>query len=292
MSSPGVQSFQTPLKRLARSLLPRRVRNWLRSPRASLRFVWEEISYRLGNVRTVELRPGWTIRCHPLAWRCAYSPFVTDPEQAEELDCFVHHCQPGMVLFDVGAHFGVFSLAALHYGGKAARVVAADPSALAAHMLRIMMALNGASDRCTVEQKAVSDHVGQGRVVEVGVIAAGYAVPPEPSHSLAETTAVPTLTLDALAERHGLIPTHLKIDVEGYERAVLQGGRQLLDRHGSMVFLELHNTLMRKRGEEPRATLQMLQNLGYRFFNSRQHPITPDDLLAVPLVRFVAQRTS
>lgn len=281
-----------PLKRIVRSLLPRRVRNWLRSPSASFRFVWEEMGYRLGNVRTVEFRPGWTIRCHPLAWRCAYSPFITDHAQAEELDCFVRHCQPGMVLFDIGAHFGVFSLAALHYGGKAARVVAADPSALAAHMLRTMLALNGVSDRCIVEQKAVSDHVGQERVVEVGVIAAGYAVPPDQSHPLGETTAVPTLTLDALADRHGLIPTHLKIDVEGYERAVLQGGRQLLDRHGPVVFLELHNALMRHRGDEPRGALQILQDFGYRFFNSRQQLITADDLLATSLVRFVARRTS
>jgi len=279
-----------PLKRMARLLLPRRVRNWLRSPSASLRFVWEEIGYRLGNVQTVELRPGWTIRCHPLAWRCAYSPFLTDPEQAEELDSFVRHCQPGMVLFDIGAHFGVFSLAALHYGGESARVVAADPSALAAHMLRIMMTLNGVADRCLIEQKAVSDHVGQERIVEVGVIAAGYAVPPDQSHPPGETTTVPTLTLDALAERHGLIPTHLKIDVEGYERTVLEGGRQLLDRHGPVVFLELHNAMIRERGEEPRAVLRILHDLGYQLFDSNQQPITDDKLLAVPLVRFVARR--
>ena len=68
------------------------------------------------------------LRSRHSAFHRGYSWCTSDDELIEELDSFIAHCRRGMVLFDVGAHFGVFSLAALHYGGPDAIAVAVDPS--------------------------------------------------------------------------------------------------------------------------------------------------------------------
>ena len=46
---------------------------------------------------------------------------IADVEQAEEFRSFVRHCSKAMFLFDIGAHFGVFSLTVAHFGGKSPR---------------------------------------------------------------------------------------------------------------------------------------------------------------------------
>ena len=65
--------------------------------------------------------------CHPVSLSALVGH--TDSEETRlEMDGFIRRCTPGMVLVDVGDHYGMFTLTALHYGGASARVVAVDPS--------------------------------------------------------------------------------------------------------------------------------------------------------------------
>src|SRR5437868_12046222 len=100
-----------------RALLPRGVRNWLRSPTKSLAWGYRETKYFFGVTEKIEIRPGWSVRCHPLAYSHSYHAQLEDPDQAAEFDSFLSYCTERMILFDIGAHFGLFSLAALHFGG-------------------------------------------------------------------------------------------------------------------------------------------------------------------------------
>src|SRR6516162_11506830 len=102
------------LTRSARLLIPRKVRNWLRSPARSARWMWNEMQFRIGFTKCSEIRRGWILANHPSALSFAYLAQHDDPEQVREFDGFINHCSSGMVLFDIGAHFGLFSLAALH----------------------------------------------------------------------------------------------------------------------------------------------------------------------------------
>jgi hypothetical protein len=105
-------------------------------------------------------------------------------------------------------------------------------------------------------------------------------------------TATPAVTLDGLVERTGLSPTHVKIDVEGYEGAVLRGGRRLLTGEPPpLIFLELHNALLRERREDPGAVLDLLEELGYQTLDCFAVPADRAVLLARPLVRLIARPT-
>ena len=275
-------------KRIARALSPRLVRNWLRAPKRSAAWVWSELKFYAGVVEIHQLRPGWFVRCHPAAYPFGYWFQEWDPSQVAELDAFIASCSPGMILYDVGAHFGVFSLAALHYGGPEARAVAVDPSPSAQRMLRLQSRLNRAAERLSLIQAAASDSGASLDLVSAGPYGHGYFTLPL-DHSGGELSRVPAYSLDWLAERLRLMPTHVKIDVEGQELAVLQGAKRLLATSRPIVFLELHTGLIREHGGDPRAPLALLRDLGYRCFSHEGQPMDEESLLASWLTRFVAR---
>ncbi|HEX8501834.1 MAG TPA: FkbM family methyltransferase [Pyrinomonadaceae bacterium] len=181
-------------------------------------------------------------------------------------------------------------MAALHYGGDAARAVAVDPSPTAARMLKIQARLNRVEERLTVVRSAVGEHVGWQPMVPTGVNGAGYFVAPG-DHSGGEVVKTRSTTLDRLAEDLRLTPTHLKIDVEGYEQAVLSGGRRLLARHAApLLFLELHNEMIRERGGDPSETLSLLKAFGYVSFSPYGTRLSDGDILSRPLLRIVGKK--
>jgi FkbM family methyltransferase len=266
------------------------VRNWLRDPRLTGRRLLDEVRYLMGNIEIGEPLPGWEVRCHPAAWREAYRAHAEDPAQARELAAFARAARPGMVLFDLGAHYGAFSLAALHFGGPGARAVAVEPSPTAVRMLERQARLNDVADRLVVIRAAATEREGEISLVAAGVIAAGYYVPPAPHHSRSERIRVRGVSVDGLCARTGLHPTHLKIDVEGAEAAVLRGARDTLTSAAPpLVFLELHSDLIRHRGGDPAESLQLLHEVGYELVGWDGAPRPVDEWISASLVRLFAR---
>jgi hypothetical protein len=95
--------------------------------------------------------------------------------------------------------------------------------------------------------------------------------------------------VDQLVQETGLEPTHIKIDVEGQEEAVLRGARIVLAQTGPVVALELHNEAIRNRGGDPGAVLDMLREAGYEIFKNGE-PANLTAILAKPVVRVIATR--
>ena len=279
------------LQPLIRKLIPRSVRNWLRSPTRSLRWLFEEIECRLGHHRTIELRQNWSLKLDPAAYRVFLAGQLDDPVQAGELDEFIATCSGGMVLFDVGAHFGVFSLATIHYGGSDARALAVEPSTSACRVLEKQAKLNGVADRITAVHAAAGSSSGWVNMLATGVIADGYLVPADSDRPVADLTRVRSVTVDELVRETSLQPTHLKIDVEGQEAAVLRGAHELLSSNAApLVFIELHNDIVRERGDDPSESLNLLQEYGYDDLSLAGRQVSQKDLLHLPLVRVVARK--
>ncbi len=278
------------VKRVVRACTPRALRNWLRSPGRSARWVLNEVKYAAGVRREIEVRPGWRVRSHPSAYPFAYFSQTLDPEQVAEFDEFINACRPGMVLFDIGAHFGLFSLAALKFGGRDARAVAVDPSPTAARITRIQSRLNGVGERMKVVRACVGERAGWTPMVATGVSGAGYFLSPS-DHSGGELTPTPAVTLDQLAEDFGTPPTHLKIDVEGAEAAVLRGGHMLLSGdQAPLIFIELHNEIVSARGDAPSEAVEQLKEYGYTKFSAEGSPVSEAFILSRPLVRITAEK--
>lgn len=275
------------LKSIIRTTVPRPLRNWLRSPSKSSQWLWDASRFYLGSTQTLHFSPDWTLICHPHAYRVGYQAQIADPEQREEFQNFALQCNQRMLLLDIGAHFGVFSLAAAHFGGKA---IAIDPSPIATRMIARQSALNRLTDSIRIIQAAVNSEGGVVDMLSSGVFSDGFfrLARGRAKNDLTRTQAV---TIDQVVSQYGG-PTHIKIDVEGQEAAVLRGGRRTLDQFSPILFLELHNEMVTSEGGDPNLALDELTQLGYEAFTLKGESLGRNIILQKQLMRIVAARAT
>jgi FkbM family methyltransferase len=268
-------AMKKPITKLIRVIIPRSWRNAMRRPRVTAGRLLAKIEWAFGKSSNLSIRREWSVRCHPICVT-EFGVFQNDPAQYAELEDFIAQCRPGMKLLDVGAHWGIFALAALHYGSSEASVVCVEPSSSAAKVLKHNLLLNGVLDRVTVVEKAAGIASGSVHMLTTGAGGADYlVVPPE---TRPDSVSIPQSDLTALCRLLDFVPTHVKIDIEGYEEEGLIGAREMLQLYHPMLFLELHGELIRRRGRDPRTVLQMLRETGYFTWKKARTVICESDL--------------
>jgi FkbM family methyltransferase len=172
----------------------------------------------------------------------------------------------GRDFVDVGAHVGMYSVAAALRLAERGRVLAFEPNPAARAQLEDNLALNGCRN-ATVSPQAVSDVVGEALLhvpqtddPSFSSLAAGRFAEGEP-------VSVETTTLDAEVEALGLTPALIKIDVEGGELAVLAGTARTLDARPALLI---------EVGPESAAEVErQLSALGYRSFVVTRRRLEP-----------------
>ena len=199
-------------------------------------------------------------------WR-ATTFFKKEPDTLEWID----RMHPGDVLFDIGANVGLYTIYAAKRG---VRVFAFEPESQNYALLNRNIYLNGLQDHVTALNVALSDR---------NVIDALYLSSMEKGASLhtvhsnvdfAEQVfavgfrqGVLAATLDSLVEEWQLpLPTHIKMDVDGHESAIVHGAEKVLgDRNLQSVLVELNL----ETGKD-RAVIDALANNGLRLEAQRQ----------------------
>lgn len=141
--------------------------------------------------------------------------------ECAEMAFLAHLLRPGELFVDVGANAGSYTVLAAKISG--ARVVAVEPVPETADRLEANVALNAVGDRVSVYRTAISDRAGRVWFTSGRDTTNRIAGSADPREGLVE---VPCTTLDDLLG--GARPRALKIDVEGYEAAVLRGATELL----------------------------------------------------------------
>ena len=245
---------------IVRRLLPRQLRNALRRPRVTLERTSAKLRHLFGAVAEVTVQPGLKVRCHPMS-KVEFEVFQNDPEQGEEMAGFIALATPGMRLLDIGAHWGVFTLAGMHFGGKEARSICIEASSAAAKVLAENLVLNGFDKQVCIVNAACGAENGELRMLTTGAGGADYFV--VPAGERPDTISVPQVTADTVCGRQEFRPTHLKVDVEGFEEEVLRGAQGVLREFRPVVFLELHGSHIEQRGKSAATVLDLLETAGY-----------------------------
>jgi FkbM family methyltransferase len=252
-----------------------------------LRWIWDSTKFSFGVTKKLQFAPNLALTLHPRVYQSAMQNQINDPAQRAEFESFIAHCHPGMLLFDLGASYGLFSFAAAKFDGKA---VAVDPSPIAIRMITRQLDFNQARENIHLVKAAVSDVNGSLKMLSSGVFSEGY-LRFVTARSHRELTSVGAITIDKLASDFGS-PTHIKIDVEGYEAAALRGGRETFTRSSPLLFLELHNELVTADGRNPNEALDELQSLGYETLALDGSSLDRTAILRTSIIRIIAKRSA
>jgi FkbM family methyltransferase len=175
---------------------------------------------------------------------------------------FERYVKPGAVVYDIGAHYGYYSLLSSTLAGEPGVVIAFEPSPDNLSRLRRHIELN----RCTnvrVIELAVSDSEGIAHFETRAGSGVGHLADDGPLE-------VRTTRLDTLAEELPQ-PDVIKIDVEGAELGVLRGAAATLASARPVIFLSVHSEELKSQCTE------FLAKLDYTLTQ-----VEPMELLAVP----------
>jgi FkbM family methyltransferase len=165
----------------------------------------------------------------------------------------------GSVFYDVGGHIGVFSLIAARSLGVHGSVFVFEPDPSNVRRIKEHASRNQL-DAIGIIPKAVSSTVGRVRFQRAsfqssmnrGVVVEDASSPEE------STIEVESVTLDAFAREHAL-PSLIKIDVEGFEVAVLQGSEEVFRSAKPLLVCEIHHE------QASQDVTRWLQVRGYKF---------------------------
>jgi FkbM family methyltransferase len=158
---------------------------------------------------------------------------------------------------DVGAHVGMYSVAAALHLGRRGRVLAFEPNPAARAQLAENLALNGCQN-VTLSPHAVSDRAGEALLHVPQTADPSFSSLAGGRFAEGEPVSVQTTTLDVEAEALDLAPALIKVDVEGGELAVLAGAARTLEQRPAL--------LIEVGPESAGSAERQLSELGYRAF--------------------------
>jgi len=124
------------------------------------------------------------------------------------------------------------------------RVYAFEPSPETFAGLSRHLALNGLRDTVVPVAAAVAGADGRATLSGGGLSGANRL------DARGAGPVVETVSLDAFCAREGILPSFIKVDVEGAELEVLRGGRETIRRAGPglALFVEMHPTIWGEMG--------------------------------------------
>ncbi|MBN1593390.1 MAG: FkbM family methyltransferase [Candidatus Coatesbacteria bacterium] len=180
--------------------------------------------------------------------------------------------RPGMVVFDLGANLGQYTLLAAHAVGEHGHVHSFEPSARMFRELEFNVGLNGLSPRCTLNRLAVSD-VAQvarlSRYEEGAEVYGSLGTHRRCEAGIVGHEEVQTVRLEEYCEKNRIDRIDfVKMDIEGAELLALRGAGRLLARDDApTILLELGDVNTAGFGYTSADLWDYLEGLGYHLYS-------------------------
>lgn len=176
------------------------------------------------------------------------------------LDDILRNIRDDDVFYDIGAQNGLFSvLVGNAFGGE---VVAFEPHPVNVKLLRKNIELNDLD--LNVEQVALSKVNTKKKLTysEGGKSAINSSLANEVGEKAVEVEV--RKGHDFIIEEDLQRPTIIKIDVEGFEKKVLEGlEKEIEDKKCRVVYIEIHEDLLKELESSPEEVYEFLKEKGY-----------------------------
>jgi FkbM family methyltransferase len=192
-----------------------------------------------------------------------YIYFHYDFAASPEINIMRALLKPDETCIDVGAHLGYLSLIAAKYSKH---VIAFEPSPTTFQLLKRNIELNPSlSTKIRAEEYGLSNHEGSFTL---------YTSKTHPDLASLEPIEVPDgftqeiklTTLDQSVSIEDSPVGFIKIDVEGAELNVLEGGKDLIKRHHPIIMLELIESHQQRFSHSCGEVVTLLASQGYEAY--------------------------
>lgn len=182
----------------------------------------------------------------------------------------------GDEILEVGANVGIFTVLLARWTGLRGRVHAFEPTPRARKTLQTHLMLNHVAERVTIIPEAVSDSPGRAAFFTVGTSGENTLSPKHARIPSAERIEVQVTTIDAYCKKYKIVPSLIKIDIEGYEFHALRGARQTIERYAPNIVVELHPMNWPDIGMNAESARQFVSDLNYsaKPLQGNQDPFT------------------
>lgn len=180
---------------------------------------------------------------------------------------FLDVLRPGMCVYDVGSHFGFFSLLASEIVGPTGHVLAMEPTPTTFALLSENAARR---DNISCHNLAAFSQSGEITFLQQDVrdSSLNYIVHDDAAVDLSggQVTKVAAVAIDEFVHDHPE-PDFLKIDAEGAEGPILEGMTELIMRSRPGISLEVGDQVNEKTGNRPCfENVEFLLDHGYEAF--------------------------
>lgn len=195
--------------------------------------------------------------------------FPRDPGISRELALYKVHeplatkllmetLKPGMNTVDIGGNIGYYAMIEARLVGAAGKVIAIEPMPDNAEQLCNNVKNNG-YENIDIHKMAIGDRDGTA-LMYIAARSNWHSL--HPPVSAKGEIKVRVSTLDSLLNEYNLASVDLvRMDLEGYEIAVIEGMKQTLAKFGPRMLVELHPLLVGAPAMEK--YLRTLESMGY-----------------------------
>ncbi|MCP3929694.1 MAG: FkbM family methyltransferase [Bacteroidetes bacterium] len=189
----------------------------------------------------------------------------------------IKHVQEGDTFIDVGAHIGFYSLLGAKMVGKNGQVVAFEPTKSS---FEFLSKNTKNKDQILVINKAVSAEKGVISFFEFPTLYSEYnAVDVDAfqeeswfKKNKPLRSEIPAIDLDSYFQENNILPSFIKIDVEGAEDLVIEGTLQTLEKYSPVIAMEFLSDPNKISSHQK--AVKLLQEKGYKTYE-----IKPEGML-------------
>jgi FkbM family methyltransferase len=185
----------------------------------------------------------------------------------------------GMTVFDVGAHFGFYTLLAKRLIGNLGRVCAFEPSP---ETFRVLQRNVRKLANTVALELAVSSQIGESFFIALDCVNSAFSRVQSKNDPLllGSHILVKKTSLDAYCARNAIVPDLVKFDVEGHEMECLLGFQTVLKKHRAAIILEFNHD-----EADDLKPAEFLLDHGYSSFGLKDNHVTPVDLQLIQSCR-------